>query len=49
MFECPTCGHKNATAGYCPSDGTPLKAETSDPLLGTEIGSYRIVRRIGEL
>lgn len=48
MFECPTCGRKNPTSGFCPVDGAELKAETVDPLLGSEIGSYRIENLLGK-
>jgi serine/threonine-protein kinase len=46
-FVCPACGQRYDHAGYCPMDGGPL-AETDDPLLGTEVGRYRMVRLLGE-
>ena len=33
--------------GYCPADGTPL-VETDDPLLGIEVGRYRLARLLGD-
>lgn len=47
MFVCPNCGEKLESAGTCSRDGTPLVDSRSDPLLGSELGSYRLVRRIG--
>jgi hypothetical protein len=46
-FVCPACGQRYEHAGYCPMDGGPL-AETDDPLLGTEVGRYRMARLLGE-
>ncbi|MEJ7597891.1 MAG: protein kinase [Kofleriaceae bacterium] len=47
MFVCTECGHRDGGAGACPDDGTPL-ARTDDPLLGIELGRYRLARTIGE-
>ena len=46
-FVCGACGHRHDHAGYCPHDGQPLAA-TEDPLLGAEVGRYRIARLLGE-
>ena len=46
-FVCSTCGERYGHAGYCPHDGQPLQA-TDDPLLGSEVGRYRIARLLGE-
>jgi serine/threonine protein kinase len=47
VFVCHACGQRYDHTGYCPHDGSPL-AETDDPLLGTEVGRYRLARLIGE-
>jgi serine/threonine-protein kinase len=47
MFVCGACGQRYERGGFCPEDGQPLP-ETSDALLGTEIGRYRLARMIGE-
>ncbi|HEY0194989.1 MAG TPA: serine/threonine-protein kinase, partial [Kofleriaceae bacterium] len=44
---CSACGQRYDRAGYCAFDGQPLTA-TDDPLLGTEVGRYRMARVIGE-
>jgi serine/threonine protein kinase len=46
-FVCSACGQRYDHAGYCPHDGRPLTA-TDDPLLGTEVGRYRVARLLGE-
>ncbi|HEU0037200.1 MAG TPA: serine/threonine-protein kinase [Kofleriaceae bacterium] len=46
MFVCGECGRRYDRPGYC-ADGRPLAA-TDDPLLGTELGRYRLARLIGE-
>ncbi|HEY6173239.1 MAG TPA: serine/threonine-protein kinase, partial [Kofleriaceae bacterium] len=46
-FVCGACGQRYDGAGYCPHDGQPLAA-TDDPLLGSEVGRYRIARLLGE-
>src|SRR5215831_12918626 len=48
MFVCGECGQRyDDRGGYCPMDGSPL-AETDDPLLGIEVGRYRLARLLGE-
>ncbi len=47
MYVCTECGLRYDAGGYCGSDGGPLAA-LDDPLLGTEIGRYRIARVIGQ-
>jgi serine/threonine protein kinase len=46
-FVCPTCGQSYPTTGFCANDGIAL-VTTDDPLLGTEIGRYRLARLLGE-
>ncbi len=46
MFVCPECGHSAAAPGFCTEHGLPL-AESTDPLLGATVGSYRVARLIG--
>lgn len=46
MYVCGACGGSSERAGYCSSDGQPLAA-TQDPLLGTDVGRYRIARLLG--
>jgi tRNA A-37 threonylcarbamoyl transferase component Bud32 len=46
-FVCHQCGQRYDAGGYCPHDGNRL-ADTDDPLLGTEVGRYRLARLIGE-
>ncbi|HEX4423464.1 MAG TPA: serine/threonine-protein kinase, partial [Kofleriaceae bacterium] len=46
-WVCSACGQRYDHAGYCAFDGQPLVA-TDDPLLGTEVGRYRMARLIGE-
>jgi len=46
-FVCHQCGQRYGAGGYCPHDGNRL-ADTDDPLLGTEVGRYRLARLIGE-
>src|SRR5690606_29611334 len=47
MFVCPDCGQRYEREGYCTNEGKPL-APLSDPMLGTEIERYRLVRLLGE-
>ncbi|HEY1556813.1 MAG TPA: serine/threonine-protein kinase [Kofleriaceae bacterium] len=47
MFVCGECGSRYERAGYCATDGQPI-AEVSDPLLGSEVGRYRLARVLGE-
>ncbi|HRC54286.1 MAG TPA: serine/threonine-protein kinase, partial [Kofleriaceae bacterium] len=46
-FVCRDCGQRADAPGLCPADGLPLLA-TDDPLLGHEIGRYRLARLLGE-
>ncbi|MEJ7599968.1 MAG: protein kinase [Kofleriaceae bacterium] len=46
-FVCDHCGKSYDRVGYCAADGRPL-VESDDPLLGTEIGRYRLASLIGE-
>jgi len=46
MYVCGACGQSSERAGYCPTDGQQLAA-TQDPMLGTEVGRYRIARLLG--
>src|SRR5262245_48245693 len=46
MQVCGECGQRYERGGYCPADGTPLTL-TDDPLLGTEVGRYRLARLLG--
>ena len=47
MFVCAECGQRHDQPGYCPADGRPLVA-TDDPLLGTDVGRYRLASLLGE-
>jgi len=47
MFVCPECGQSYPAGGYCEADGAVLGDARSDPLLGRQVGSYRISRMIG--
>ncbi|MBC7975669.1 MAG: serine/threonine protein kinase, partial [Myxococcales bacterium] len=46
-YVCPTCGQRYDGPGDCVHDGEALGA-TDDPLLGTEVGRYRLARLLGE-
>jgi predicted Ser/Thr protein kinase len=46
-FICHACGQRYDQGGFCAHDGQPL-AMTDDPLLGTDIGRYRLARLLGE-
>jgi len=46
MYVCGACGQSSERAGYCSTDGQQLAA-TQDPMLGTEVGRYRIARLLG--
>jgi len=46
-YVCPHCGQRYDQAGYCVHDGQPIAAN-EDPLLGTEVGRYRLARLVGE-
>ena len=47
MYVCGECGQRYDRQGYCLADGRPLFA-TDDPLLGTQLGRYRIAALLGE-
>ncbi|MBX3160786.1 MAG: serine/threonine protein kinase [Deltaproteobacteria bacterium] len=47
MFVCAECGQRYDRPGYCAAEGKPLVA-SDDPLLGTDIGRYRVASVIGE-
>ena len=47
MFVCGECGQRHDRPGFCPVDGRPLVA-TDDPLLGTDVGRYRLASLLGE-
>ncbi len=46
-FVCPACGLSYAQGGFCPTDGKPLGA-TDDPLIGSDVGRYRLAKLLGE-
>ncbi len=46
-FVCPSCGQSYGEGGFCSSDGSPLRV-AEDPLLGSEIGRYRLAKLLGE-
>lgn len=48
MGVCSECGVKGVTGTPCPEHQTPLVDEGSDPLLGSQVGSFRIARQLGE-
>ena len=45
-FVCAQCGLWEPFEGRCAVDNSPLEP-TDDPLLGSELGSYRLVRLLG--
>jgi serine/threonine protein kinase len=47
MWVCPECGTTDATSTTCPRDGSRMLEGGHDPLLGSEIGTYRIARVLG--
>jgi serine/threonine protein kinase len=47
MFVCPECGHRQPAGGACPAEGQGL-VETTDALLGSDLGRYRLTRVLGE-
>jgi serine/threonine-protein kinase len=47
MFVCPECGESHETGGFCTRDGTQLAAVGDDPLLGSQVGTYRIAQLVG--
>ena len=46
-YVCAECGARADHAGTCPADGQALR-ETTDPMLGSELGRYRLARVLGE-
>src|SRR5688500_17399279 len=46
MYVCGACGQRFDAGGYCSTDGQPLVA-SQDPMLGTDVGRYRIARLLG--
>jgi len=48
MRVCPECGLKVEGGMVCPVDRTPLADPGPDPLLGAQVGSFRVARRLGE-
>jgi serine/threonine protein kinase len=47
MFVCPVCASSFQAGGFCTEDGASLVDGASDPLLGTNVGSYRLAKLIG--
>ena len=52
MPVCPTCGHDEPDAAFCPHDGTPLshigKGMAAMPREGDTVdGRYALIERIG--
>ena len=45
-FVCPACGRSSRAPGACPADASAL-VESSDVLLGRELGNFRIARVLG--
>jgi serine/threonine protein kinase len=45
---CPTCGNRRPGGGVCERDHTLLVAIGPGSLLGTEVGNYVLVQRLGE-
>jgi serine/threonine protein kinase len=48
MFVCPECGTSSVSRAVCGEHATPMLDAKGDPLLGTQVGSYRIARVLGE-
>jgi eukaryotic-like serine/threonine-protein kinase len=48
LFICPECGQSFEAAGFCTEHGSSLVDGSTDALLGTLVGSYRIAHKIGE-
>ena len=47
MYVCGECGLRYERPGACANDGSPV-LPVADPLLGTEVGRYRLARVLGE-
>ncbi len=47
VFVCQQCAASFTVEGFCVHDGTPLRPEGDDPLIGALIGPYRIEKLIG--
>ena len=45
-FVCPACGRSSPAPGACPVDASAL-VESSDVLLGSELGNFRVARVLG--
>ena len=45
-FTCDRCGERYPAPGLCPDDGG-LVGDTRDPLIGTDVGRYRVARVLG--
>jgi len=48
MFVCSECGRSFQAAGFCTEDGGALADASTDALLGTMVGSYRMARLLGK-
>ncbi|MDQ3338632.1 MAG: serine/threonine protein kinase [Myxococcota bacterium] len=46
-YVCAECGERSDRAGYCARDGKPIEA-TEDPIVGSEVGRYRVARLLAE-
>ena len=45
---CPTCGRTPPpNAVVCPHDGTEVVRAAVDPLVGTDVGTWRVLKRLG--
>ncbi len=47
MFVCQQCSATFSEAGFCAHDGSPLESSIKDPLIGTNVGAYKIDALIG--
>jgi serine/threonine protein kinase len=46
-YVCGECGERFDRPGYCARDGKPIDA-TEDPMVGSEVGRYRVARLLAE-